>query len=90
MVLPFLGDDGLNGFDRELVFPSQLFELLLQMAEDDSLYCHRGCGDCPAAKEPCDQAECETADAAKPVAPAARSIAALKLSPECGSVPLFV
>ncbi len=90
MVLPLLGNDGLNGFDRELVFASQLLELVLQMTEDDSLYRHRGSGDCSATKETCDQAKRETTDAAKPVAPAARSIAPLKLGPECGSVPLFV
>ena len=90
MVLPLLSNDGLNGLDRGLVFPSQLFELMLQMAEDDSFHCHCGCCDCSAAKEPSDQTECEATDPTEPIAPAARPIAALKLGPEYGSVTLFV
>lgn len=90
MVLPLLGDDGLNGLDRGLVFPSQLFELMLQMAEDNTLYGHCGCRNGPAAKKSCDQTECEAPDPAEPITPAARSIAALKLGPEYGSVPFFM
>jgi hypothetical protein len=64
--------------------------LLLKMAKDDPLNCHCSCGDSSTTERSCDQAEHESTNATKPIASATRTIAALKLGPEYGTVPLFV
>lgn len=90
MVLPLFRDDGLDGSDGGLIFPAQLLQLVLKVAKDDALDGDRGRGDGPATEEPGDQAEHETANSAKPVAAAARKVAALQLSPEGSPMLLFV
>lgn len=54
MVLLFLSEDGLDGFDSSFVFSPQSFELMLKVAKDDTLHCHCGCGDCLATEQPRD------------------------------------
>jgi hypothetical protein len=89
-MLPFFDDDGFDGLNCSFVFPTQLIELLLKMPKDHPLNSHGGRADSPMTERSCNQAEHEAANATNPIASATRTVAALKLSPEYGTVPLFV
>lgn len=90
VVLPLLSNDCRNGGNGSRVRAAQGGELMLQVAEHDTLNRDGGSHDGIRPEHASNDAEHEPAKAAEPVAAAPLPPAALQLSAKYGPVPLLV